>query len=342
MYKRQPLYYDDISYDSQETYTYGGRVYENKALDLEGENAQFTQVELQLGVADAVITQDGGPGYVNAENFPEGKISFQVADGRLIVRDLTQKANLNFNLRRSKQLRARKLTVNLPPEVKLSAISLNRGAGDLSVTNVSADTITIADGVGNLYMENISVNSMNLSGGVGDCTLVNFTSTGEVEITRGVGEMELSRVNIGGNLTVSGGTGDFDLNGAVKGDIDVYKRQAERAFDELRTKCDRITAAHKELQETFCQFPKERHLQNIRESGYFRYAREVLFSSVESCDAKRFIGLAMSQGGLQTILKTVPEQIEGTLGDFVRRVEESFKNETISIRFSYRMRIGIK
>ena len=50
----------------------------------------------------------------------------------------------------------------------------------------------------------------------------------------------------------------------------------------------------------------------------------------------------MSQGGLQTILKTVPEQIEGTLGDFVRRVEESFRNETISIRFSYRMRIGVK
>lgn len=217
----EPLYYDDNSYDSQETYTYGGRVYENKALDLEGENAQFTQVELQLGVADAVITQDGGPGYVNAENFPEGKISFQVADGKLVVQDLTQKVNLNFSLRQSKQLRARKLTVNLPPEVKLSAVSLNRGAGDLSVTNVSADTITIADRVGNLYMENVSVNSMNLSGGVGDCTLVNFTSTGDVVITRGVGEMELSQADIGGNLTVSDGTGDFDLNGAVKGDISI-------------------------------------------------------------------------------------------------------------------------
>ena len=50
----------------------------------------------------------------------------------------------------------------------------------------------------------------------------------------------------------------------------------------------------------------------------------------------------MSQGGLQTILKTVPEEIEGTLGDFVSRVEESFGNEALSIRFSYRMRIGIK
>ena len=122
----------------------------------------------------------------------------------------------------------------------------------------------------------------------------------------------------------------------------VARWEAERAFNDLRAQCDRITASQKELQESFCRFPKERHLQNIRESGYFRYTREILFSNEESCDAKRFIGLAMSQGGLQTILKTVPEQIEGTLGDFVRRVEKSFKNETISIRFSYRMRIGVK
>lgn len=122
----------------------------------------------------------------------------------------------------------------------------------------------------------------------------------------------------------------------------VARWEAERAFDGLRAKCNRITAAHKELQESFFQFPKERHLQNIRESGYFRYAREVLFSSEENCDAKRFIGLAMSQGGLQTVLKTVPEEIETELSAFIRTAEEIFGGETFRIHFSYRMRIGIK
>lgn len=211
--------YDNNSYDNKETYTYGGRVYENKALDLEGANAQFTQVELQLGMADATITQDGGPGFVNAENFPEGKLPFEVTDGKLVVKDLSQNMNFNFGIKQSK--RQRKLTVNLPPDVELSAITISRGVGDLDVKGVSAGRLAVTDGVGDLAMVNVRTNDLSLSGGVGDCTLTDLICVGDVDITRGMGDVELIRTDITGNLTVSGGTGDFDLEGSVKGDISI-------------------------------------------------------------------------------------------------------------------------
>lgn len=215
----EPYYYADDRYDHQETYTYGGKVYENKTLDLEGENARFTQVELQLGIADTIVTQDGGPGYISAENFPEGKLSFAIADGTLMVKDLSQNINFQFGINQPK--RQRKLTINLPPDIKLSAMTLSRGVGDLKIKGVSTGNLTVKDGVGSLDMENVSANNLSLSGGVGDCTLTDFICAGNVDITRGVGDVELVRTDITGSLTVSGGTGEFDLNGSVNGDISV-------------------------------------------------------------------------------------------------------------------------
>lgn len=122
----------------------------------------------------------------------------------------------------------------------------------------------------------------------------------------------------------------------------ITRWEAEHSYEELFRKVNKVVSSHRELQESFCRYPKERHLQNIRESGYFRYAREILFSNRESGDAKRLVGLAMSQGGLQSVLKTVPDEIEAELNAFIRTVKETFGEKTFPIHFSYRMRIGIK
>lgn len=213
----EPYIYDDNSYDGRETYTYGGKVYENKSLALEGANARFTQVELQLGLADTTVTQDGGPAYVKSENFPEGKLTFEVADGKLIVKDLSRNINFNFGIRQPK--RQRKLTINLPPDAELAAMKCDRGVGDLSVKGISAGTLTVTDGVGSLYMENVSTNRLSLSSGVGDTTVKGLTCKGDADLTRGVGDMDVEGANIEGTVKITGGTGDFDLTGIVKGDI---------------------------------------------------------------------------------------------------------------------------
>lgn len=89
---------------------------------------------------------------------------------------------------------------------------------------------------------------------------------------------------------------------------------------------------------------KDKHLATLRESGVFRYTREIVFHHQEDCTAERFIGLALSQGGVQTILKLQPAAIAPAIEAFRARVEQEFgvNNSTRIMTFGYRMRIGIK
>jgi SAM-dependent methyltransferase len=48
--------------------------------------------------------------------------------------------------------------------------------------------------------------------------------------------------------------------------------------------------------------PKEEHLAQLRDSGHFRYTREVLLHAVEAGDAARLVGLALSTGRVERAL----------------------------------------
>lgn len=118
--------------------------------------------------------------------------------------------------------------------------------------------------------------------------------------------------------------------------------RAEKAYNKLFKKVRKIEAEHPDVKDTFIRYAKDKHLENITNSGLFEYTREIIFSNTENCTAERFISLAMSQGSLQTILKKVPELIENELEDFKNTVKLLYGDKKFDIIFSYRMRIGIK
>lgn len=118
--------------------------------------------------------------------------------------------------------------------------------------------------------------------------------------------------------------------------------KAEMAYSALFNKVRLIEEENADVSRTFTRWDKANHLSNIRASGFFRYSREVVFSSTEPCDAERFIGLAQSQGSLQTILKLHPELIEKDYLHFRKSVFEAFEDNSGDIMFCYRMRIGVK
>lgn len=60
--------------------------------------------------------------------------------------------------------------------------------------------------------------------------------------------------------------------------------------------------------------------QFIKQSGYFKYCRDIVFLNKEKCNADRFIGIAFSQGGLQTILKTQPDLIDNDIELFEKKI----------------------
>lgn len=119
--------------------------------------------------------------------------------------------------------------------------------------------------------------------------------------------------------------------------------QAEAAYQTLFEKVRAIEEGDPDIRKTFTRYPKERHLHNIRESGRFCYVREIVFTSREQGSASRFIGLALSQGSLQAILKRKPEQIIPDLEAFERAVRAVMgENAPADFDFCYRCRIGIK
>ncbi|MBP7175529.1 MAG: class I SAM-dependent methyltransferase [Thermoclostridium sp.] len=87
------------------------------------------------------------------------------------------------------------------------------------------------------------------------------------------------------------------------------------------------------------QYPKDNHLKNIRESGHFCYSTEIVFHNREACSQERFIGLALSQGAVQSVFKNNPEALEHEIKAFRQVVLDNWSQTEIII--SYRMRLGV-
>lgn len=118
--------------------------------------------------------------------------------------------------------------------------------------------------------------------------------------------------------------------------------EAEKAYMSLYGRVLEIESQVPEVKDTFVRYSKDKHLENIIKSGYFTYAREILFSNREKCTKERFRNIILSQGSMQTILKKCPELIEKELASFYEAIDSCFGEETFDIDFCYRMRIGVK
>lgn len=117
---------------------------------------------------------------------------------------------------------------------------------------------------------------------------------------------------------------------------------AELEYNKLFEKVNEIESTYPEVKDKFIRWDKNNHLSNIRNSGKFRYEREIVFSNTEMCNAQRFIAIALSQGGLQAIIKANITEINPFLVSFEKRILDIFGNDEFEIDFCYRMRIGVK
>ena len=118
--------------------------------------------------------------------------------------------------------------------------------------------------------------------------------------------------------------------------------EAELEYTKLFEKVNYIEASNAKTKDSFIKWNKDNHLSNIKNSNKFRFVREIVFSNSEDCNAERFINLALSQGGLQSIIKNEITEINPYLIDFKNKIRNIFCDNKFKIDFCYRMRIGIK
>lgn len=85
---------------------------------------------------------------------------------------------------------------------------------------------------------------------------------------------------------------------------------------------------------------KDGHLQRMRESGEFRYCRELVLHSVEPGDAERIVGLMRSIGMIRGV--DVDADAEVRLDEVDAVARRVLGDRTVPFRFGYHVRVGVR
>ena len=90
------------------------------------------------------------------------------------------------------------------------------------------------------------------------------------------------------------------------------------------------------------RYAKEGHLERIKASGHFRYAREIVFHSRDRADAERIVGMALSLGPLTVLLKDGKSEDELGLTALRETAERTLGDGEEEIYLGYRVRLGVR
>jgi len=88
-------------------------------------------------------------------------------------------------------------------------------------------------------------------------------------------------------------------------------------------------------------WPKERHLERIRESGHFRFAREIVCHGVDRTDAGRIVGLAESVGGPRALFGGEAPEVEEAFEQLRHTAHRVLGDGSYPMVVCYRIRLGV-
>lgn len=86
---------------------------------------------------------------------------------------------------------------------------------------------------------------------------------------------------------------------------------------------------------------KDEHLQRITDSGLFRYMREMTAHSVESGGVDRLVGLALTFGGTESLIKLGLSESDIGIDTLREATKQILGDRTVPWYLSYRIRIGV-
>jgi SAM-dependent methyltransferase len=113
--------------------------------------------------------------------------------------------------------------------------------------------------------------------------------------------------------------------------------EVEAAFEEMFQRIGMRRALRGQPRHT-----KDLHLDRIRDSGHFRYAREAVLHSRERGSAKRIVGMALSLGPLTVMLKDGVTEEEVGLAALRQAADRALGDQEVELFLCYRVRLGVK
>ncbi|PHN02158.1 class I SAM-dependent methyltransferase [Flavilitoribacter nigricans] len=115
--------------------------------------------------------------------------------------------------------------------------------------------------------------------------------------------------------------------------------QYEVAYRKLFQKVEEMTLALNEV--IAHKWDKDQHLEQVKKSGLFRFVKAAYFHKSETFHKEKFIGLALSQGGLEALLKRgFSEEVIGVTA-FQQEVA-AIQDSPANMNFHYKVIYGIR
>lgn len=161
------------------------------------------------GVDGKFIIQTGEKFEVTYENIPEA-YEFLIKDGELICRNESRKV-FGFHIGENNAV----LSITVPEGVLLKEITVDHGAGELELLDLTTEELRIDGGSGSIKVQNIEAERSRLDTGSGilkvmDCRL------GETRLNTGSGICTFEEV-IAENLLLDSGSGRVTYHGVLTG-----------------------------------------------------------------------------------------------------------------------------
>jgi SAM-dependent methyltransferase len=113
--------------------------------------------------------------------------------------------------------------------------------------------------------------------------------------------------------------------------------EVEAAFEELVRRTGRLRDKRGSP-----LYGKSGHLDRIRASGHFRYARELVLHSHERGSAERIVGMALSLGPLTVLLQDGASEEEVGLAQLRRTAAAALGEAETDLFLGYRVRLGVR
>jgi SAM-dependent methyltransferase len=126
---------------------------------------------------------------------------------------------------------------------------------------------------------------------------------------------------------------DYDWPPVIDPEVD----EAYDAYQGRRAEMRRLRA----IQRGGDRWDKSRHLERMRESGRFRFCREILLHSIEQGSADRVVGFAYSLG-LPAAIDDPELEAEIRVTELEEVARRVLGDRTVPFLFGYRVRVGIR
>jgi len=127
---------------------------------------------------------------------------------------------------------------------------------------------------------------------------------------------------------------DYDVPPIVEPEVDAAFEEHHQARGAARRRLGIEAGA--------ARWWKDRHLERIRESGHFRFAREAVCHGWDGADAARMVGLAESIGGPRELFGGAAPEVAETFERLRGVAERVLGDHTWPMVVCYRVRLGIK